>query len=190
MASDWYYKVLGDVVGPSSQADLLKAINKGVVQEDTMVRLGERSEWQAAASVNGLMDAARRQATEQARIAEERQARDQQRRANMRVSTSGLPPGTHFRIVDTIFAFDSQGKAGIFGGSGDPHTAFAGVKQNLLAQAYAIGADGVINCQFEYRVAVAGEGIGAQQAVEIFAYGTAVKLVTPDGTWLYATKAK
>lgn len=48
-----------------------------------------------------------------------------------------------------------------------------------------MGADAVICCQFEYRVAV-GQGLfGSKQAIEIFAYGTAVKLqrekTTNDG---------
>lgn len=39
-----------------------------------------------------------------------------------------------------------------------------------------MGGHAVINCQFEYRVAVSQGLMGSKQVIEIFAYGTAVRL--------------
>jgi DNA-directed RNA polymerase subunit RPC12/RpoP len=79
-----------------------------------------------------------------------------------------------YGILDTIIALDAH-EAGYFS-SANPSTAFDGVKNQLRTIAYDMGADAVICCQFEYRVAV-GQGLfGSKQAIEIFAYGTAVKL--------------
>jgi hypothetical protein len=79
-----------------------------------------------------------------------------------------------YEILDTIIAIDAH-EAGYFS-SAKPSTAFDGVKNQLRTLAYDMGADAVICCQFEYRVAV-GQGLfGSKQAIEIFAYGTAVKL--------------
>ena len=79
-----------------------------------------------------------------------------------------------YEILDTIIALDAH-EAGYFS-SAKPSTAFDGVKNQLRTIAYDMGADAVICCQFEYRVAV-GQGLfGSKQAIEIFAYGTAVKL--------------
>ena len=75
--------------------------------------------------------------------------------------------------------------------SGSAHAAFSGVKEQLKDAAFRIGADAVINCQFEYRVAVstnaigsligeaAGVALGTAQVIEIFAYGTAIKYIPP-----------
>lgn len=79
-----------------------------------------------------------------------------------------------YEILDTIIALDAH-EAGYFS-SAKPSTAFDGVKNQLRTIAYDMGADAVICCQFEYRVAV-GQGLfGSKQAIEIFAYGTAIKL--------------
>lgn len=80
-----------------------------------------------------------------------------------------------YQIIDTIFAMDSH-KEG-FLSSADPNKAFAGVKAQLEKKCAALGGNAVINCEFEYRNAL-GEGvIGKKQVIEIFAYGTAVKIV-------------
>lgn len=84
-----------------------------------------------------------------------------------------------YNVVDAIFAFDSHGTE-LFA-TADPATAFTGLKRKLRLHALTIGADAVINCQFEYRVAV-GKGTfgGSKQCVELFAYGTAVKLAAAE----------
>lgn len=80
-----------------------------------------------------------------------------------------------YSIIDTIFAMDSH-KEG-FLSSADPNKAFSGVKSQLSKKCMALGGDAVINCQFEYRVAVGDGLMSKKQVIEIFAYGTAVKLL-------------
>ncbi len=75
-----------------------------------------------------------------------------------------------YEIIDAIFALDSC-KQGFFAGL-DPNKAFEKVKDGLRKKADELGGHGVINCQFEYRVAVSR----GKQVIEIFAYGTAVRL--------------
>ena len=65
---------------------------------------------------------------------------------------------------------------------GDPEAAFSLAAQLLWAKAQEVGADAVVGCRFDYRVAatagLGGLGIGAgHQAIEFFAYGTAVRWV-------------
>lgn len=89
----------------------------------------------------------------------------------VKVITSGL--NERYKIIDSVFAMDSH--AGGFLSAANPEKAFAGVKKQLRQKALEIGGNAVINCAFEYRVAV-GDGIlGAKQVMEIFAYGTVVK---------------
>jgi uncharacterized protein YbjQ (UPF0145 family) len=111
------------------------------------------------------------------------------RRDNLSISTCGPTPGKKYRVIDTVFGLDSSGEAGfLLHNEANPDEAFAKVKEQLRRRAFAIGADAVVSCQFEYRVAVstnkaaaalanlAGvEGShGHAQCIEIFAYGTAV----------------
>ncbi len=97
------------------------------------------------------------------------------------ISTGGVPG--NYEILDVVFAMDAQ-EQGFFKnllerGTGvhlgaNPGKAFEKVKAQLQEQCYQLKGNAVIFCQFEHRVA-AGQGIfGAQQIVEIFAYGTAV----------------
>ena len=91
----------------------------------------------------------------------------------MIISTGDLKQ--NYQILDTIFAMDSH-KEG-FLSSANPGKAFEGVKEQLEKKCKSLGGDAVINCEFEYRNAV-GEGmIGKKLIIEIFAYGTAVKLL-------------
>jgi tetratricopeptide (TPR) repeat protein len=89
------------------------------------------------------------------------------------ISTGSI--NNDFEIIDTIFAMDSA-KEGIFSGA-DPDKAFAKVKEQLKAKCKTLGGNAVLDCQFEYRFAV-GEGLlgGSKQVIEIFAYGTVVKI--------------
>ena len=85
---------------------------------------------------------------------------------------------TPYRILDTIITVKAH-QAGYFD-SANPSTAFDGIKSELRTIAYDMEANAVIYCQFEYRVG-AEQGmlsgyLGGKQFVEIFAYGTAVKL--------------
>lgn len=97
-----------------------------------------------------------------------------------------------YTILDAIFALDCN-TANFFFGSTNPSEAFNGVKNKLRQICLKMSGDAVINCQFEYRIALAttaagavtallGKAVGANiseksQAIEIFAYGTAVKLI-------------
>lgn len=79
-----------------------------------------------------------------------------------------------YEIIDAIFALDSC-KEGFLTGA-DPNKAFEKVKECLRTKAEELGGHAVINCQFEYRVALSQGLTGSKQVIEIFAYGTAVRL--------------
>ncbi len=87
---------------------------------------------------------------------------------------AGDHPGP-YEVIDSIFAIDSAAEA-LFQGP-DPGAAFDGVKQQLRVNCLELGGDAVINCSFEYRDALAGGVLGKKQCPEVFAYGTAVKLI-------------
>ena len=88
------------------------------------------------------------------------------------VVTGTIPKS--YEIVDSIFALDSHQES-FFTGAADPGKAFDGVKMQLRDRCRYLGGDAVINCQFEYRNALADGFLGKKQCIEIFAYGTAVK---------------
>ena len=78
-----------------------------------------------------------------------------------------------YEVLDTIFAL-GQGEAGLF--TRAPDNAFKGVKSELISKCKTLGGNAVIFCQFEYRITL-NEGLfGSKQGVEIFAYGTAVRM--------------
>ena len=80
-----------------------------------------------------------------------------------------------YEIIDAVFALDSCQES-LFTVA-DPNKAFDKVKEGLRKKAASLGGHAVINCQFEYRVAVSsGVFGGSKQVIEIFAYGTAVRL--------------
>ncbi len=79
-----------------------------------------------------------------------------------------------YEIIDAVFSIDSC-QEGFFKGA-DPNKAFEKVKEGLRLKAKELGGHAVINCQFEYRIAVTQGFGGSKQVVEIFAYGTAVRL--------------
>lgn len=78
-----------------------------------------------------------------------------------------------YEVLDVCFAFDSH-KEG-FLSCASPDKAFDGVKKHLKNKCIAAGGDAVLNCQFEYRNALASSLISKKQVIEIFAYGTIVK---------------
>lgn len=87
---------------------------------------------------------------------------------NIIISTGDL--NKPYEIIDTIFAVDSATAKG-WGSTLKPEKAFEGVKDELEKECKKLGGNAVINCQFEYRNALDGKN----QAIEFFAYGTAVK---------------
>lgn len=56
MATEWYYQIMNDVVGPLSGRQLLDKVRAGQVKEDTLVRKDD-SQWVPARQVSGLLDA-------------------------------------------------------------------------------------------------------------------------------------
>jgi hypothetical protein len=56
MATEWYYQIMNDVVGPLSGRQLLDKVRAGQVREDTLVRKDD-SQWVPARQVNGLWEA-------------------------------------------------------------------------------------------------------------------------------------
>jgi hypothetical protein len=54
MAGEWYYKFMGDIVGPKSTNELRKCASNGEIQFDTWVRKGENGEWVTAEKIKGL----------------------------------------------------------------------------------------------------------------------------------------
>lgn len=92
----------------------------------------------------------------------------------MTISISTGNISRDYEVLDSIFALDSH-KAGFFSGNIDPGKAFDGVKKQLKDKCKSLGGDAVISCQFEYRNALADGVFGKKQAIEIFAYGTAIR---------------
>lgn len=192
MSAEWYYESMGGAIGPVALDELIQAINKGAVGPDTNIRRGESSKWVMAADVKGLMAAAKsaedaafeeaeaqeRRKIERRRKEQELREKDEVRWMNLTVSTCAPAATDRFEIIDTVFALESDGKAGLFYGKpGDAEAAFERVKEQLREQAFAIGADAVINCQFEHRIAVTGDGLAAKQVVELFGYGTGIRFI-------------
>lgn len=92
---------------------------------------------------------------------------------NILITTGGI--NDDFEIIDAIFALDSS--SAVFFSSADPNKAFDKVKSVLRKKCNELGGHAVINCQFEYRIATNKGAFGTiNQVVEIFAYGTAVRL--------------
>ena len=88
------------------------------------------------------------------------------------VITGGLREA--YETLDSVFAIEGT-SAGVFQGV-NPSAAFEGVKQQLRSQCDKLGGNAVIHCQFQYRNAVSGGLFGKNQSLEIFAYGTAVRV--------------
>jgi hypothetical protein len=97
--------------------------------------------------------------------------RDSNLRTTIQVLTGDFPGP--YDVIDSIFALDST-TASIFQGI-NPNDAFEGVKQQLRHRCMKLGGDAVVNCQFQYRNALADGIIGKNQSLEIFAYGTAIR---------------
>lgn len=57
MASEWFYQVMGEQVGPVSGTELRKLAQHGTINRDTQVRKGSNGNWVPAERVNGLFNA-------------------------------------------------------------------------------------------------------------------------------------
>ena len=160
---------MGEEIGPISTRQLVTALADEQINPDTEVQKRGEQTWTPARYVDGLLAAAEKSnrdavdallAAKRAEVELEEESRrkseeNRKRKLSLVLSTCGPKPNVEFDVLDTVFAFDSSGKAGVFGGSdADPHAAFSGVKRQLRTIAYELGADAVVSCQFEYRVAV------------------------------------
>ena len=56
MATQWYYMVMGEELGPVSSAELIEQAQAGVVTPDTFVRRATEENWHVAQSVSGLFE--------------------------------------------------------------------------------------------------------------------------------------
>lgn len=54
--ADWYYQVMGKLVGPVSTDEMRDHAQKGRIDQDTLIRKGD-GEWTAAVRLKGLFDA-------------------------------------------------------------------------------------------------------------------------------------
>lgn len=91
---------------------------------------------------------------------------------------STVNPPRRYEIVDTIFVLHGAEAGGFLGGEGiNIDLAFEEVKALLAEKAASMGANAVIGCDFEQRIAVSSGGWADKQVLEIFAYGTAVILL-------------
>lgn len=79
-----------------------------------------------------------------------------------------------YEIIDVLIAMDSSTEKWFK--AADPAEAFDGVKSILCSKCRALDGDAVINCQFEYRMAINSDVL-AKQVLELFAYGTAVRFI-------------
>ncbi|MFO7907669.1 MAG: DUF4339 domain-containing protein [Planctomycetota bacterium] len=57
MATEWYYQIMNETVGPLSSSQLIARVRSGQVKEDTLIRKND-SQWVPAHQVDGLMDRA------------------------------------------------------------------------------------------------------------------------------------
>ena len=87
------------------------------------------------------------------------------------ISTGDI--NNEYTILDTIMVFDYD-VAGLVKNI-EPTDAFELVKEKMRETAVDRGGDAVINCQFQFRVAVAPKLLFWAQAFEMYAYGTVVK---------------
>ena len=80
-----------------------------------------------------------------------------------------------YDVLDIVFILHGETAKGMLGVDGvDINSAMANAKKLLIQKATALGADAIIGCDFEQRVAMSG-GMVNKQVLELFAFGTAVK---------------
>ncbi len=95
--------------------------------------------------------------------------------SNILISTGNLDEEVEYEIIDAIFAIGSTTEK-LFAGL-DPNQAFESVKDGLRRKCEELGGQAVVNCQFEYRVAITEGGFGTtKKVIELFGYGTAVRI--------------
>tara|TARA_B110000003_G_scaffold219668_1_gene219410 strand:- start:415 stop:789 length:375 start_codon:yes stop_codon:yes gene_type:complete len=114
---------------------------------------------------------------------EEKAAADAEAKAQLekaqkvKITTGGIDE--KYEILKIVFQLgsDEGGAWGqLLGTGGSPEAAFAHAETQLKIKAAELGCDYVINTVFNQRIAVSKAALGgANQVIEVFAYGTAVK---------------
>jgi uncharacterized protein YbjQ (UPF0145 family) len=80
-----------------------------------------------------------------------------------------------YRVIDVVFAYGNSSQS--FFKDANPMEAYQRVSVMLEQAAAQIGANAVLWVKYDYRVALTQGLIGPNQVFEVFAYGTAVKLL-------------
>ena len=103
----------------------------------------------------------------------------QEKISKVKITTGDIKQ--NYEILKIVFQLGSdQGGAmgALFGTGGSPEAAFEKAEAQLKLKAYDLGCNYVINAVFDNRIAVSKSAIGgANQVIEVFAYGTAVKTI-------------
>lgn len=101
-----------------------------------------------------------------------RKERKNKKMDNILITTGDIK--ANYEIIDVVFAMDSSKESLLK--SAKPSQAFDKVKEKLKERTKQLGGNAVINCLFEYRDAHSPGLVGSKQVIEIFAYGTAVRI--------------
>ncbi len=92
----------------------------------------------------------------------------------MIISTTNI--NDKYDVIDVIFNMHTVEPKGFLGSGGlNMDEGFNGAKAALIEKARARGGDAVIGCEFDVRVAVAG--MSNKQVLEIYSWGTVVKII-------------
>lgn len=79
-----------------------------------------------------------------------------------------------YTVIDVVFALGSH-RAGFGQSSADARKAFFDVKEKLSDAGRQLGAEAIVHCSFDYRIAVSSGFLSRRQVIEFFAYGTAIR---------------
>ncbi len=91
----------------------------------------------------------------------------------MLISTTNI--NEKYDIIDVIFNLHTVEPKGFLGTGGlNMEEGFNSAKAALIEKARSRGGDAIIGCEFDVRVAVAG--MSNKQVLEIFSWGTVVKI--------------
>lgn len=91
----------------------------------------------------------------------------------MLISTTNI--NDNYDVIDVIFNLHTVEPKGFLGSGGlNTEEGFNGAKAALIEKARSRGGDAIIGCEFDVRVAVSG--MANKQVLEIFSWGTVVKI--------------
>lgn len=91
----------------------------------------------------------------------------------MLISTTNI--NENYDVIDVIFNLHTVEPKGFLGSGGlNTEEGFNSAKAALIEKARSRGGDAIIGCEFDVRVAVSG--MANKQVLEIFTWGTVVKI--------------